>query len=216
MLWANKVLSGLEGLGLIVNLVQATRPCRPYFKEAVILSPSGLLVIDGCHATGTYRRRTDIPRYLYRFPQKPNHCVSSADRQRHPILNDTLEPIVFSSSGASWHLLSCRSMKKRSILVAIWFHALFNAFSLSMLFITNLSDVIPYLTLQSFSFFLISVFVLSVATAGTNFAITPPRRRKSVPIHPLSALLALRQHFKMTPSTISVSRRRAHYSHHWF
>ena len=34
--------------------------------------------------------------------------------------------------------------KTGSILVAIWFHAFFNAFSLSMLFITNLSDVIPY------------------------------------------------------------------------
>ena len=33
--------------------------------------------------------------------------------------------------------------KTGSILVAIWFHAFFNAFSLSMLFITNLSDVIP-------------------------------------------------------------------------
>ena len=33
--------------------------------------------------------------------------------------------------------------KTGSILVAIWFHAFFNSFYLGMLFVTNLSDVIP-------------------------------------------------------------------------
>ena len=140
MLWA-KVLSGLEGFGLIEDLKQ--QDLVTLFQgggdpfaigllviAAVILAPIvEELIFRGC---------------LYRF-LKSQTTVFPAQ---------IASGILFSM--IHWNLLSFLPLvlvgiflariyeKTGSILVAIWFHAFFNAFSLSMLFITNLSDVIPY------------------------------------------------------------------------
>ena len=139
MLWA-KVLSVLEGFGLIEDLEQ--QDLVTLFQgggdpiaigllviAAVILAPIvEELIFRGC---------------LYRFLKSKTTVLPA----------QIASGILFSM--IHWNLLSFLPLvlvgiflariyeKTGSILVAIWFHAFFNAFSLSMLFITNLSDVIP-------------------------------------------------------------------------
>ena len=140
MLWA-KALSVLEGFGLIEDLEQ--QDLVTLFQgggdpvaigllvfAAVILAPIvEELIFRGC---------------LYRFLKSQTTVLPA----------QIASGILFSM--IHWNLLSFLPLvlvgiflariyeKTGSILVAIWFHAFFNAFSLSMLFITNLSDVIPY------------------------------------------------------------------------
>ena len=140
MLWA-KVLSGFVGFGIIEDLEQ--QDLVTLFQgggdpiaigllviAAVILAPIvEELIFRGC---------------LYRFLKSQTTAFPA----------QIASGILFSM--IHWNLLSFLPLvligiflariyeKTGSILVAIWFHAFFNAFSLSMLFITNLSDVIPY------------------------------------------------------------------------
>ena len=139
LLWA-EVLSRFEGFGLIEDLEQ--QDLVTLFQgggdpiaigllviAAVILAPIvEELIFRGC---------------LYRFLKSQTTVLPA----------QIASGILFSM--IHWNLLSFLPLvlvgiflariyeKTGSILVAIWFHAFFNAFSLSMLFITNLSDVIP-------------------------------------------------------------------------
>ena len=139
LLWS-KVLSGFEVFGLIEDLEQ--QDLVTLFQgggdpiaigilviAAVILAPIvEELIFRGC---------------LYRFLKSQTTLLPA----------QIASGIFFSM--IHWNLLSFLPLvlvgiflariyeKTGSILVAIWFHAFFNAFSLSMLFITNLSDVIP-------------------------------------------------------------------------
>jgi membrane protease YdiL (CAAX protease family) len=139
LLWA-EVLSRFEGFGLIEDLEQ--QDLVTLFQgggdpiaigllviAAVILAPIvEELIFRGC---------------LYRFLKSQTTVLQA----------QIASGILFSM--IHWNLLSflplvlvgiflARTYEKTgNILVAIWFHAFFNAFSLSMLYITNLSDVIP-------------------------------------------------------------------------
>lgn len=139
LLWA-KVLSGFEEFGFIEDLEQ--QDLVTLFQgggdpvaigllviAAVILAPIvEELIFRGC---------------LYRFLKSQT----------------TLLPAQI-ASGILFSMIHCNLLaflplvlvgiflarvyeKTGSILVAIWFHAFFNALSLGMLFVTNLSDVIP-------------------------------------------------------------------------
>ena len=139
LLWT-KVLSGFEGFGLIEDFEQ--QDLVTLFQgggdpvaigllviAAVILAPIvEELIFRGC---------------LYRFLKSQTTLIPAQ------LASGMLFSIIH------WNLLSFVPLvivgiflarvyeKTGSILVAIWFHAFFNAFSLGMLYVTNLSSVIP-------------------------------------------------------------------------
>jgi membrane protease YdiL (CAAX protease family) len=138
LLWT-KVLSGFEDLGLIEDIAQ---------QELVTLFQSGgdpvaigLLVIAAV-VLAPIVEELIFRGCLYRFLKSQTTLLPA----------QIASGILFSM--IHWNLLSFLPLvlvgiflarvyeKTGSILVAIWFHAFFNAFSLGMLFVTNLSDVI--------------------------------------------------------------------------
>ena len=139
LLWA-KVLSGFEGFGLIEDLEQ--QDLVTLFQGGGDPIAIGLLVIAAVILAPI------VEELIFRG------CLYRFLKSQTTLLPAQIASGIFFSM-IHWNLLSFLPLvlvgillarvyeKTGSILVAIWFHAFFNAFSLSMLFITNLSDVIP-------------------------------------------------------------------------
>lgn len=139
LIWT-KVLSGFEGFGLIEDLEQ--QDLVTLFQGGGDPVAIGLLVIAAV-VLAPIVEELIFRGCLYRFLKSQTTLLPAQ------IASGILFSIIH------WNLLSFLPLvlvgiflarvyeKTGSILVAIWFHAFFNAFSLGMLFITNLSDVIP-------------------------------------------------------------------------
>ena len=139
LVWT-KVLSGFEGFGLIEDLEQ--QDLVTLFQGGGDPVAIGLLVIAAV-VLAPIVEELIFRGCLYRFLKSQTTLLPAQ------IASGILFSIIH------WNLLSFLPLvlvgiflarvyeKTGSILVAIWFHAFFNAFSLGMLFITNLSDVIP-------------------------------------------------------------------------
>jgi membrane protease YdiL (CAAX protease family) len=139
LLWT-KLLSGFEGFGLIEDLEQ--QALVTLFQGGGDPVAIGLLVIAAV-VLAPIVEELIFRGCLYRFLKSQTTLLPA----------QIASGILFSM--IHWNLLSFLPLvlvgiflarvyeKTGSILVAIWFHAFFNAFSLGMLFITNLSDVIP-------------------------------------------------------------------------
>lgn len=139
LLWA-KVLSGFEEFGLIEDLEQ--QDLVTLFQGGGDPIAIGLLVIAAVILAPI------VEELIFRG------CLYRFLKSQTTLLPAQITSGIFFSM-IHWNLLSFLPLvlvgiflariyeKTGSILVAIWFHAFFNAFSLSMLFITNLSDVIP-------------------------------------------------------------------------
>lgn len=139
LVWT-KVLSGFEGFGLIEDLEQ--QALVTLFQGGGDPVAIGLLVIAAV-VLAPIVEELIFRGCLYRFLKSQTTLLPA----------QIASGILFSM--IHWNLLSFLPLvlvgiflarvyeKTGSILVAIWFHAFFNAFSLGMLFITNLSDVIP-------------------------------------------------------------------------
>ena len=139
LVWT-KVLSGIEGFGLIEDLEQ--QDLVTLFQGGGDPVAIGLLVIAAV-VLAPIVEELIFRGCLYRFLKSQTTLLPAQ------IASGILFSIIH------WNLLSFLPLvlvgiflarvyeKTGSILVAIWFHAFFNAFSLGMLFITNLSDVIP-------------------------------------------------------------------------
>lgn len=139
LVWT-KVLSGFEGFGLIEDLEQ--QALVTLFQGGGDPVAIGLLVIAAV-VLAPIVEELIFRGCLYRFLKSQTTLLPAQ------IASGILFSIIH------WNLLSFLPLvlvgiflarvyeKTGSILVAIWFHAFFNAFSLGMLFITNLSDVIP-------------------------------------------------------------------------
>ena len=139
LLWA-WVLAAFEGLGLIENLEQ--QDLVTLFQGGGDPVAIGLLVIAAVVLAPI------VEELIFRG------CLDRFLKSQTTLLPAQIASgILFSM--IHWNLLSFLPLvlvgiflariyeKTGSILVAIWFHAFFNAFSLGMLFVTNLSDVIP-------------------------------------------------------------------------
>jgi membrane protease YdiL (CAAX protease family) len=139
LVWT-RVLSGFEGFGLIEDLEQ--QDLVTLFQGGGDPVAIGLLVIAAV-VLAPIVEELIFRGCLYRFLKSQTTLLPAQ------IASGILFSIIH------WNLLSFLPLmlvgiflarvyeKSGSILVAIWFHAFFNAFSLGMLFITNLSDVIP-------------------------------------------------------------------------
>jgi membrane protease YdiL (CAAX protease family) len=139
LLWA-EVLAAFEGLGLIENLEQ--QDLVTLFQGGGDPIAIGLLVIAAV-VLAPIIEELIFRGCLYRFLKSQTTVLPA----------QIASGILFSM--IHWNLLSFLPLvlvgiflariyeKTGSILVAIWFHAFFNAFSLGILFVTNLSDVIP-------------------------------------------------------------------------
>ena len=138
LLWT-KVLSGFEDLGLIEDIEQ--QELVTLFQGGDDPVAIGLLVIAAVLLAPIVEELI-FRGCLYRFLKSQTTLLPA----------QIASGILFSM--IHWNLLSFLPLvlvgiflarvyeKTGSILVAIWFHAFFNAFSLGMLFVTNLSDVI--------------------------------------------------------------------------
>ncbi len=138
LLWT-KVLSGFEDLGLIEDIAQ--QELVTLFQGGGDPVAIGLLVIAAV-VLAPIVEELIFRGCLYRFLKSQTTLLPAQ------IASGLLFSIIH------WNLLSFLPLvlvgiflarvyeKTGSILVAIWFHAFFNAFSLGMLFVTNLSDVI--------------------------------------------------------------------------
>jgi membrane protease YdiL (CAAX protease family) len=138
LLWT-KVLSGFEDLGLIEDIEQ--QELVTLFQGGGDPVAIGLLVIAAVLLAPIVEELI-FRGCLYRFLKSQTTLLPA----------QIASGILFSM--IHWNLLSFLPLvlvgiflarvyeKTGSILVAIWFHAFFNAFSLGMLFVTNLSDVI--------------------------------------------------------------------------
>jgi membrane protease YdiL (CAAX protease family) len=139
LLWT-KVLSGFEDLGLIEDIAQ--QELVTLFQGGGDPVAIGLLVIAAV-VLAPIVEELIFRGCLYRFLKSQTTLLPA----------QIASGLLFSM--IHWNLLSFLPLvivgiflarvyeKTGSILVAIWFHAFFNAFSLGMLFVTNLSDVIP-------------------------------------------------------------------------
>jgi membrane protease YdiL (CAAX protease family) len=139
LLWT-KVLSGFEDLGLIEDIAQ--QELVTLFQGGGDPVAIGLLVIAAV-VLAPIVEELIFRVCLYRFLKSQTTLLPA----------QIASGLLFSM--IHWNLLSFLPLvivgiflarvyeKTGSILVAIWFHAFFNAFSLGMLFVTNLSDVIP-------------------------------------------------------------------------
>ena len=139
LLWT-KVLSGFEDLGLIEDIEQ--QELVTLFQGGGDPVAIGLLVIAAVLLAPIVEELI-FRGCLYRFLKSQTTLLPA----------QIASGLLFSM--IHWNLLSFLPLvlvgiflarvyeKTGSILVAIWFHAFFNAFSLCMLFVTNLSDVIP-------------------------------------------------------------------------
>jgi membrane protease YdiL (CAAX protease family) len=139
LLWT-KVLSGFEDLGLIEDIAQ--QELVTLFQGGGDPVAIGLLVIAAV-VLAPIVEELIFRGCLYRFLKSQTTLLPA----------QIASGLLFSM--IHWNLLSFLPLvivgiflarvyeKTGSILVAIWFHAFFNAFSLCMLFVTNLSDVIP-------------------------------------------------------------------------
>lgn len=139
LLWV-WVLTVFEGLGLIENLEQ--QDLVTLFQGGGDPVAIGLLVIAAV-VLAPIAEELIFRGCLYRFLKSQTAVLPA----------QITSGILFSM--IHWNLMSFLPLvlvgiflariyeKTGSILVAIWFHAFFNAFSLGMLFLTNLSDVIP-------------------------------------------------------------------------
>ena len=139
LLWT-KVLSGFEDLGLIEDIAQ--QELVTLFQGGGDPVAIGLLVIAAVLLAPIVEELI-FRGCLYRFLKSQTTLLPA----------QIASGLLFSM--IHWNLLSFLPLvlvgiflarvyeKTGSILVAIWFHAFFNAFSLGMLFVTNLSDVIP-------------------------------------------------------------------------
>lgn len=138
LLWT-KVLSGFEDLGLIEDIAQ--QELVTLFQGGGDPVAIGLLVIAAV-VLAPIVEELIFRGCLYRFLKSQTTLLPA----------QIASGLLFSM--IHWNLLSFLPLvlvgiflarvyeKTGSILVAIWFHAFFNAFSLGMLFVTNLSDVI--------------------------------------------------------------------------
>lgn len=138
LLWT-KVLSGFEDLGLIEDIEQ--QELVTLFQGGGDPVAIGLLVIAAVLLAPIVEELI-FRGCLYRFLKSQTTLLPA----------QIASGLLFSM--IHWNLLSFLPLvivgiflarvyeKTGSILVAIWFHAFFNAFSLGMLFVTNLSDVI--------------------------------------------------------------------------
>ena len=139
LLWT-KVLSGFEDLGLIEDIAQ--QELVTLFQGGGDPVAIGLLVIAAV-VLAPIVEELIFRGCLYRFLKSQTTLLPA----------QIASGLLFSM--IHWNLLSFLPLvlvgiflarvyeKTGSILVAIWFHTFFNAFSLGMLFVTNLSDVIP-------------------------------------------------------------------------
>ena len=139
LLWT-KVLSGFEDLGLIEDIAQ--QELVTLFQGGGDPVAIGLLVIAAV-VLAPIVEELIFRGCLYRFLKSQTTLLPA----------QIASGLLFSM--IHWNLLSFLPLvligiflarvyeKTGSILVAIWFHAFFNAFSLGILFITSLSDVIP-------------------------------------------------------------------------
>ena len=139
LLWA-EVLSRFEGFGLIEDLEQ--QDLVTLFQGGGDPIAIGLLVIAAVILAPI------VEELIFRG------CLYRFLKSQTTLLPAQIASGIFFSM-IHWNLLSflplvlvgiflARTYEKTgNILVAIWFHAFFNAFSLSMLYITHLSDVIP-------------------------------------------------------------------------
>ena len=138
LLWT-KVLSGFEDLGLIEDIAQ--QELVTLFQGGGDPVAIGLLVIAAV-VLAPIVEELIFRGCLYRFLKSQTTLLPA----------QIASGLLFSM--IHWNLLSFLPLvligiflarvyeKTGSILVAIWFHAFFNAFSLGMLFVTNLSDAI--------------------------------------------------------------------------
>ena len=139
LLWT-KVLSGFENLGLIEDIAQ--QELVTLFQGGGDPVAIGLLVIAAV-VLAPIVEELIFRGCLYRFLKSQTTLLPA----------QIASGLLFSM--IHWNLLSFLPLvligiflarvyeKTGSILVAIWFHAFFNAFSLGILFVTSLSDVIP-------------------------------------------------------------------------
>ena len=139
LIW-DKVLSGFERFGLIEDVEQ--QDLVTLFQGGGDPIAIGLLVIAAVILAPI------VEELIFRG------CLYRFLKSQTTLLPAQIASGIFFSM-IHWNLLSFLPLvlvgiflariyeKTGSILVAIWFHAFFNAFSLSILFITNLSDVIP-------------------------------------------------------------------------
>jgi membrane protease YdiL (CAAX protease family) len=139
LVWT-KVLSGFEGFGLIEDLEQ--QALVTLFQGGGDPVAIGLLVVAAVVLAPI------VEELIFRG------CLYRFLKSQTTLLPAQIASGIFFSM-IHWNLLSFLPLvlvgiflarvyeKTGSILVAIWFHAFFNTFSLGMLFITNLSDVIP-------------------------------------------------------------------------
>lgn len=137
--WTN-VLSALESFGLIENF--EPQALVTLFQDGGDPLAIGLLVIAAV-VLAPIVEEIIFRGCIYRFFKSQTTLLPA----------QIVSGILFSMM--HWNLLSFIPLvlvgiflarvyeKTGSILVAIWFHAFFNAFSLGMLFITGLSDAIP-------------------------------------------------------------------------